>query len=325
MRIVITGAAGFIGSTTSALLLDAGHDVVGIDSLTPYYNASLKQQSIADLLSRPRFSFFTHDVATELFDKALVGADAIIHLAGQPGVRRSWSEFDSYVHANVHGTKSVLDAAVRHQITRVVYASSSSVYGNAHIYPTPEDHPTAPQSPYAVTKLAGEQLCTLYSAERDLHTVSLRYFTVYGPRQRPDMLTQRLVQAAHVGSTITIFGDGEQVRDFTFVDDVARANVRAVEADCAAGSVFNISGGSSVTVNQMISEVESATGSAIRREAHGEASGDVRRTSGDNTKAARELQWAPTVDLASGVSTHVDWHRSTRSTVPQREVQGSPS
>ena len=323
MRIAITGAAGFIGSTTAALLLDAGHDVVGIDSLTSYYGTDTKKHNIAGLLTQPAFSFFTHDIATDLFDEALNGAEAIIHLAGQPGVRRSWAEFDSYVHANIQGTKSVLDAAVRHQIERVVYASSSSVYGNATVYPTSEDHPTAPQSPYAVTKLAGEQLCMLYASERELHTVSLRYFTVYGPRQRPDMLTQRLIQAAHIGSTITIFGDGEQVRDFTFVDDVARANVRALEADCAAGSKFNISGGSSVTVNQMISEVERATDSTIRREAHGEATGDVHRTTGDNQRAARDLRWTPSVDLSSGVNAHVDWYRSTRMPVPLRGARNS--
>lgn len=320
MRIAITGVAGFVGSTTAELLLVAGHHVVGIDSLTTYYDTKTKRRNIADLLAKPGFSFSTHDIAADLFDEVLVGVDAIVHLAGQPGVRRSWSEFDSYVYANVQGTKAVLDTAVRHQIGRVVYASSSSVYGNATNYPTAEDHPTAPQSPYAVTKLAGEQLCTLYASERNLHTVNLRYFTVYGPRQRPDMLTQRLVQAAHDDTTITIFGDGEQVRDFTFVGDVARANVHALTADCSPGSVFNISGGSSVTVNQMISAVEEATGATIRRKVQGEASGDVRRTSGDNAKAARELGWTPEVDLPSGINAHVDWFRSTAASVSPREA-----
>lgn len=316
MRIAITGVAGFVGTTTAALLLDAGHDVVGIDSLTTYYDRTTKQRNVADLAAHPGFSFSTRDVATDLFDEALHGVDAIVHLAGQPGVRRSWNEFDSYVHANVQGTKAVLDAAVRHQIERVVYASSSSVYGNAASYPTSEDHPTAPQSPYAVTKLAGEQLCQLYASERQLHTVNLRYFTVYGPRQRPDMLTQRLIEAAHDESIITIFGDGEQVRDFTFVGDVARANLNAIDADCPAGTTLNISGGSSVTVNEMIAAVERETGAVIRRESQGAASGDVRRTAGDNARAARELGWTPSFDLVSGIRAHVDWHRSTRRPAP---------
>ena len=167
-----------------------------------------------------------------------------------------------------------------------------------------------PQSPYAVTKLAGEQLCTLYASERQLHTVSLRYFTVYGPRQRPDMLTQRLVRAAHDGSTVTIFGDGQQIRDFTFVEDIARANIAAITADVTPGSVFNVSGGSSVSVLDMIAGVERAAGAPINLEHQGEASGDVRQTGGDCRRAQRELGWAPTVSLDEGLRAHVDWFLS---------------
>jgi len=314
MRVVITGVAGFIGSTTAELLLRAGHQVEGVDAFTPYYDKVLKQRNLDSIARHEDFRFHQIDIAQDLLDPIFAGADAVLHLAGQPGVRRSWSEFDTYVHANVEGTKAVLDAAVRHRVDRVVYASSSSVYGNALMYPTSEDHPTAPQSPYAVTKLAGEQLCTLYASERKLDTVSLRYFTVYGPRQRPDMLTQRLVQAAHDGSTVTIFGDGQQVRDFTFVEDIARANLAAATADVAPGSVFNVSGGSSVSVLDMIAGVERAAGKRISLVHQGEASGDVRQTGGDCRRARTELDWVPSVSLDEGLTRHVGWFQTSQST-----------
>ncbi len=310
MRIVLTGAAGFIGSTTSQHLLAQGHTVDGIDSISDYYSADRKRQNLERLEQERGFRFHQLDIVDDLIDPVLAGADAIIHLAGQPGVRRSWSEFDTYVAANVRGTKEVLDAAVRHGIQRVVYASSSSVYGNAGTYPTPENHPTSPQSPYAVTKLAGENLCTLYAKDRKLSTVNLRYFTVYGPRQRPDMLTHRLLEAAHLGTPVTIFGDGEQIRDFTYVDDIARANVLAATSDVRPGSRFNISGGSSVSVNEMIAAVERAAGGPIRLQYQGEASGDVHRTGGDCRAARRELGWEPVVSLRDGIWNHAAWYRS---------------
>lgn len=310
MRIVVTGAAGFIGSTTTQHLLNAGHSVVGIDSLSGYYSVEAKHNNLHPLVASENFTFHQLDLANDLIDSVLASADAIIHLAGQPGVRRSWSDFDSYVAANVRGTKALLDAAIRHDIQRVVYASSSSVYGNASSYPTAESHPVSPQSPYAVTKLAGEQLCTLYGTERNLSTVSLRYFTVYGPRQRPDMLTHRLVEAAHCGSAVTIFGDGTHVRDFTYVDDIARANVKAVTADVKPGSIYNIAGGTSASVNAMIRAVERASGSSIQLVHRAEASGDVRETGGDCTLARNELGWAPEVSLHEGIVGHVDFYRS---------------
>lgn len=310
MRIVVTGVAGFIGSTTARHLLAAGHSVDGIDSLSNYYSVEAKQNNLHSLVASNNFTFHQLDIVDDLIDSALSGADAIIHLAGQPGVRRSWSEFNTYVAANVRGTKAVLDAALRHGIDKVVYASSSSVYGNATTYPTTEDQAPSPQSPYAVTKLAGEQLCTLYAAERQLQTVSLRYFTVYGPRQRPDMLTHRLIEAAHTGGTMTIFGDGQHVRDFTYVDDIARANLAAVTADVQPGSIYNIAGGTSASVATMISTVERVSGSPIRLVHQGEASGDVQMTGGDCTLAKTELGWTPSVSLHEGISRHINFYRS---------------
>lgn len=310
MRIIITGVAGFIGSTTAQHFLQRGHSVIGIDSFTTYYDRARKEQNLHTALTSKHFTFHKLDVARDLLDPVFAEADAVVHLAGQPGVRRSWMEFDNYLEANVKGTREVLDAALRHGIERVVYASSSSVYGDASTYPTNEDHPTCPLSPYAVTKLAGEQLCTLYASERNLNTVSLRYFTVYGPRQRPDMLTHRLVEAAHCGSSVTVFGDGHQVRDFTFVDDIARANVLAATADVRPGSVFNISGGSSASVREVVRGTERATGAHINLEYGNAATGDVRETGGDCSKARRELDWEPTVSLTQGLRNHVDWYRA---------------
>lgn len=310
MRIIITGVAGFIGSTTAHHFLELGHSVIGIDSFTTYYDRAHKEQNLASLTPSEGFSFHQLDVAQDLLDPLFANADAVVHLAGQPGVRRSWMEFDSYLEANVKGTREVLDAALRHGIDRVVYASSSSVYGNASTYPTAEHHPTNPLSPYAVTKLAGEQLCSLYASERKLDTVSLRYFTVYGPRQRPDMLTHRLVEAAHSGSSVTIFGDGHQVRDFTYVDDIARANVLAATTDVRPGSVFNISGGSSASVRDVIRGTERAAGSHINLEYGNVATGDVRETGGDCSKAHCELGWEPAVSLSEGLRNHVDWYRA---------------
>ena len=310
MRIVVTGAAGFIGSTTTQRLLRAGHSVDGIDSLSDYYSVEAKRSNLHSLVAHDNFNFHQLDIVDDLFDSVLSGADAVIHLAGQPGVRRSWSEFDAYVTANVEGTKAVLDAAVRHDIQRVVYASSSSVYGNASVYPTAESNALTPQSPYAVTKLAGEQLCALYATERGLSTVSLRYFTVYGPRQRPDMLTHRLIEAAHRASSVTIFGDGQQVRDFTYIDDIARANVHALIADVRPGSVYNIAGGTSASVATMINTVERASGSPIQLVHRGEASGDVRTTGADCSLARRELGWSPEVTLHEGILRHVNFYRS---------------
>lgn len=310
MRIIITGVAGFIGSTTAQHFLDHGHSVAGIDSFSNYYDQTCKQQNLAPLHTSERFIFHKLDVAQDLLDPVFASADAVVHLAGQPGVRRSWMEFDAYMTANVKGTREVLDAALRQGVSRVVYASSSSVYGDASTYPTPEDHPTNPLSPYAVTKLAGEQLCTLYASERSLNTVSLRYFTVYGPKQRPDMLTHRLIESAHCGSTMTIFGDGNQVRDFTSVDDIARANVLAATADVRPGSVFNVSGGSSVSVNDMIRETERIVGSPINLDYRNAATGDVRKTGGDCTLARNELGWTPEFSLTAGLRQHVAWYRT---------------
>lgn len=311
MKYIITGTAGFIGTTTALRLLSDGHEVCGIDSLTDHYDLEVKAANLSSLQRFSNFTFSQADLTTGGFEELFDGVDSVLHLAAQPGVRKSWLDFTTYARANIEATKHVLDLCLRFGVRRVVYASSSSVYGNATQYPTSEEQTPAPTSPYAVTKLAGEHLCRTFAAEHDLSTVSLRYFTVYGPRQRPDMLTHRLIEAAETGTPISIFGSGDQVRDFTFVDDVARANIAATTADVPPGSVYNIAGGSSVSVNQMISAVEAATGKAVERSVRTRALGDVDRTGGDTTAARNDLDWEPTVRLTDGLDAHVSHYRQS--------------
>lgn len=322
MRIVITGAAGFIGSQTAHLLLSSGHDVIGIDSMTNYYDPLIKVARVAQLVQTSNFSFQKRDLAKDDCRDLLDQDTVVIHLAAQPGVRASWSEFESYANANVTATKHLLDAALECGVPRVIYASSSSVYGNSSDFPTTETAPLEPMSPYAVSKLAGEQLCRLYASERGLHTTSLRYFTVYGPGQRPDMLTHRLIAAAHNGAPVRIFGTGNQIRDFTFVGDVARANIAAITADSSPGQVFNIAGGSAVSIKEMIESVEAAVGlgQRIQQITAPPVSGDVPRTDGSASLAESVLGWKPTVELDQGISAQVDDFRSTRAQLPRYAI-----
>jgi len=314
MRFLVTGAAGFIGAATATELLDQGHEVVGLDAITDFYDPAIKLRNLDRLVSRAGFQFHRLDLLVDPIDHVLIGVDAIVHLAGQPGVRRSWSDFTSYVEANVQATKVVLDAAVRHGTRRVVYASSSSVYGDAGGFPTSEDQATVPASPYAITKLAGEQLVHLYGTSRGLETVSLRYFTVYGPGQRPDMLTHRLLDAAVTDTPITIFGSGRQIRDFTYVDDVARANLAAATQPVPSGLAINIAGGTSCSVNEMITTVEHLLGRPVPRVHTTAAAGDVIRTGGDTSRATHHLGWKPLVSLAEGLQRHIDSHLPVNAT-----------
>lgn len=228
MRAIVTGAAGFIGHTLASKLTSDGHDVIGIDSFTPYYDTAIKEENICRIKSS-KFELIRKDILDLDLSSVLDGADVIFHQAGQPGVRKSWgSEFSEYINANISATQYLLESAKGiSSLKRFVYASSSSVYGDAERYPTTEMDPTSPISPYGVTKLAAEHLCTLYGKNFGVPTVSLRYFTVYGPGQRPDMAFTRFLRAAVLDDEITIFGDGHQIRDFTYIDDIVQANIIA--------------------------------------------------------------------------------------------------
>lgn len=310
---MITGCAGFIGSHLSEAALAAGDTVVGIDALTDYYDIERKRANLAPLLADERFTFVHADLQSADLDPLLDGAEAIYHQAGQPGVRLSWSDgFGEYVGRNIAATQRLLEAATRIRPDRFVYASSSSVYGNAAAYPTDEQALPQPHSPYGVTKLAAEHLCGLYAANWGVPTTALRYFTVYGPRQRPDMGFHRFLAAALRGDAVPLFGDGEQVRDFTYVGDIVAANLAAGRADTPPGTVVNIAGGGAVTVNALLAMLGEILDTQLAIERLPEQPGDVRATGGTIELAGRLLGWAPAVDLRTGLQAQADWQRAGR-------------
>jgi nucleoside-diphosphate-sugar epimerase len=310
---LVTGAAGFIGSQLAEALLDEGHDVVGVDAFTPYYDRAVKEANLATLRDRPGFRFIEADLREADSEDLLAGVEVVYHQAAQPGVRLSWSDgFATYDSCNVVATQRVLEAARRTGVGRIVYASSSSVYGNADSYPVTETDLPRPHSPYGVTKLAAEHLCGLYAANHGLSTVALRYFTVYGPRQRPDMAFHRLIEGALDQQPFPLYGDGSHIRDFTYVGDVVRANVLAGTADVEPGTVVNVCAGGSTVLRDVIDAVGEAVGSPVPIEQHPEQPGDVQRTGGSNDAARRLLGWEPQTTLAEGIAAQVAWHRARR-------------
>ena len=306
MRYVVTGSAGFIGRHVSAELLERGDDVVGVDAFTDYYDPAVKRARATWLATHGGYHGIEADLVSADLDELLNGADAVIHLAGQPGVRLSWAEhFHVYVERNIVASQRLLEAAQRVAVPRLVLASSSSVYGNASEYPTSEEAPTRPFSPYGVTKLAMEQLASAYTENWSLPVVALRYFTVYGPGQRPDMAIHKFISRAASREPVPVFGDGEQVRDFTYVSDAAAATIAAATADVPAGSVFNIAGGSSSTVNNVLRLVSESVGSDVVTRREAEQPGDVRATGGTIDHARKLLGWEPAVPLEEGIKRQV--------------------
>jgi nucleoside-diphosphate-sugar epimerase len=311
VRTLVTGAAGFIGSNLVDKLLADGHEVVGIDSYTPYYNRAAKERNLTAANLDPKFRFLEADLRVFDLHPVLDDVDVVFHQAAQPGVRLSWSrEFAQYEEQNILVTQRLLETARGTGVGRIVYASSSSVYGNASEYPTRETQLPRPHSPYGVTKLAAEHLCSLYAENYGLPTVSLRYFTVYGPRQRPDMALHRMIECALREQTFNLYGSGEQLRDFTFVGDVVEANLAAARANIAPGAVCNVAGGHPVSVNDLLVELEELTDSAldvVRLPTH---AGDVDRTAGSIDLAGESIGWKPVVDLRNGLQQQIQWHTS---------------
>lgn len=303
MRALVTGAAGFVGSHLCESLLEDGHAVLGVDRFTDYYDRVVKERNVERLVASPRFKLVEADLVDVPLDLLLFGVDVVYHLAGQPGVRASWGrEFDTYVHDNVLATQKLLEACRDRPIRKLVYASSSSVYGDSESFPTAETLRPQPVSPYGVTKLAAEHLCEVYRTAFAVPTVSLRLFTVYGPRQRPDMAFSRLVESALRRSEFELYGDGEQTRDFTYVNDVVTAFKAA--ADSAWCGVANIGGGSRSSMNRVLEIVSNLCGDlrVVRRD---RAIGDVRHTAADTTVAAANLGYAPRTSLAEGLAAMV--------------------
>ena len=308
---LVTGAAGFIGSRLCEGLLENGYAVRGLDALTSYYDPERKRANLTAARRHDAFTLVEGDLRHLPLGDLLDGVDVVFHQAGQPGVRASWDVgFADYVEHNVLATQRLLEA-VRQSCphARVVFASSSSVYGEGGRFPVEETDTLRPHSPYGVTKLASEQLCHVYADNFGLSTVVLRYFTVYGARQRPDMALYRLIAAALGGDPFPLFGDGGQIRDFTHVSDVVEANLAAARADVPSGIVCNISGGSSATLAELIDLVSTAAGVPVPVVRCPAQAGDVRRTGGSSQSAARLLGWTARTTLADGLREQVKWQR----------------
>jgi nucleoside-diphosphate-sugar epimerase len=306
---LVTGAAGFIGSTLTDRLLADGVRVTGVDAFTDYYDVSLKRRNIAAALAHQGFELLELDLGTA--DLApLPEVDVVFHNAAQPGVRASWGrEFAAYTQHNVLATQRLLERYKRSKLERIIYASSSSIYGDAESYPTSEAMLPRPFSPYGVTKLAGEHLALLYGRNFGLPVAALRYFTVYGPRQRPDMAFHRFCRAMLANEPITVYGDGLQSRDFTFVADAVEANVRAWKRAAPQG-VYNVGGGSQVTVLEAIALLEKSLGRKARVNLEPRPAGDPLRTRADATRLATDLGYATKVGIADGLAAQADWART---------------
>jgi nucleoside-diphosphate-sugar epimerase len=297
MKYIVTGAAGFIGSQLAEKLLDGGHDVVAVDCFTDYYDPALKEENAAAL------DVARIDLAEEDLD--LAGVDGVFHLAGQPGVRSFGDVFEDYVRRNLLASRRVFEAAASAGV-RVVFASSSSIYGDAERYPTPEETEPRPISPYGITKLGCEQLAYAYAQGFGLDAVVLRYFTFYGPRQRPDMALARIVGALACGSSFELYGDGLQSRSFTFVADGVEATIAAMER-APAGAVYNVGGGQEATMREAIATLERVSGRTLDLVESPAAAGDVRRTSADAARIGRDLGWHATTPLEDGLRAQWEW------------------
>jgi nucleoside-diphosphate-sugar epimerase len=312
MTVLVTGVAGFIGSHLAERLVGAGHKVVGVDCFTAYYPREVKESNITWLRGQSNFTFHEVNLLGSDLSSLLKDVEVVFHQAAQVGVRSSWGkEFGIYTENNVLATQLLLEAAKEVDLRKFVYASSSSVYGDAETYPTSEDVTPNPVSPYGVTKLAGEHLCHLYSTNYQLPVVILRYFTVYGPRQRPDMAFHKFIRAILRDEEIVIYGDGEQTRDFTYIDDIIDANVSALDASFS-GEVINIGGGSRITVNEAIRVIENVTGKKARTKYVGEQKGDVRHTGADISRAEKMLGYRPAYNLEKGIANEFAWLRDLK-------------
>lgn len=305
-RILVTGAAGFIGSHLVERLLELGREVVGVDCFTGHYARERKLGNLAGAFDSRSFHFVEGDLLALDLDYLLHGVGSVAHLAAESGVRASWgNNFPRFLERNVTATQRLLEALPNGNVERFIFASSSSVYGSADEGPVREDSRLRPASPYGLSKLAAEELVRLYVRQRGVPATILRYFTVYGPRQRPDMALTRFISAAACGEPLQVFGDGDQVREMTYVSDVVDATGAALDAP--AGGVYNVGGGSRATVNELVDHVRRALDAPVEV-VHGPASeGDVRSTWADLERAGRDLGYRPRVDLETGIGAQVNW------------------
>ena len=310
MRALVTGCSGFIGSHLSERLLDSGWSVVGIDSLSPTYDTIGRRRNLEAVAKRPNFEFIEGDLNMIDLSHHVGETEVVFHLAARPGVRASWRDFAQASNANILATQRVLDALVETGGSRLVFASSSSVYGQAETFPVSEDVRLAPISPYGVTKAACEALLSAYTSQFPLTATSLRYFTVYGPRQRSDMAFTRWIGAALRGDPIRVFGDGSAIRDFTYVGDVVEATIVAARKIETGHHVYNVAGGEPATLLDVFDMIGKSTGRQLNLKHEERALGDPLRTGGDTTRIEAELGWKAGTPLSSGIDAQVEWYRS---------------
>ena len=309
---IVTGVGGFIGSHLAETLLNQGDKVIGIDEFNDYYNPTLKRQNISQFQNHPGFQLIENNIQSLNWSELLVDVDVVYHQAAQAGVRPSWGKgFLDYTERNINATQIILEAAINApNLKRLVYASTSSVYGNAETFPTPETVCPQPVSPYGITKLAAERLGKLYHQNFGVPCVYLRYFTVYGPRQRPDMAFHKFFKWILQDQPISIYGDGQQTRDFTFIGDAVAANLLAAIVPSAIGEIFNIGGGSRVVLAEVINIMEGIVGRPIKKNFVEKARGDARHTSADISKARKILGYQPQVSLTEGLRQEWEWMKS---------------
>jgi nucleoside-diphosphate-sugar epimerase len=307
MRYLVTGAAGFIGSHLCERLLTLGHDVTGLDAFIPYYPKPLKERNLAEARRHPKFRFLARDLRTDDLRDAVEGAEVIFHLAAMPGLVASWTEFDLYLSCNVTATQRLLEAVKGSRtLKRFVYGSTSSVYGK--FASGDETLPTRPVSPYGVTKLAGENLARAHLETFGTPVVALRFFSVYGPRQRPDMAYHIFIRALLAGEAVTIYGDGQQVRGNTYVADCVEAVVAS--AGAPVGEMFNVGGGEMVSVRDVLGKLERIAGKKFTVRTEVARAGDQRHTFADTTKLRRQLGWEPKTGLDEGLTLQWEWQRT---------------
>lgn len=306
MKALVTGCAGFIGSHLTERLLNEGYEVVGVDCFTDYYPRKIKESNLSTALNNKNFEFINEDL---LSMKEYPEVDYVFHQAAQAGVRSSWgSYFETYLQNNIQLTQKLLEYYKHKNIKRFVYASSSSVYGDIDELPMNENCLLKPVSPYGVTKLAAEHLCSLYYKNYGVPTVSLRYFTVFGPRQRPDMAIFKFVNNIFNNREINVYGDGLQTRDFTYISDVVEANLLAATGD-VAGEVFNVGGGNNITVTDLIKQIENAVGKEAKINYAEPQKGDVKDTLSDASKARKLMNWKTRVNISEGLEKFINWFK----------------
>ncbi len=305
-KVLVTGCAGFIGSHLTEKLLSEGFKVVGIDAFTPYYSRAIKERNMSSFIDNDNFEFYEANLINYNLKQLLHGISTVYHLAAQPGVRYSWEGFKEYVNNNILATQRLLEAC-RENDTKIVFASSSSVYGNAKL-PENEKTPLNPKSPYALTKEFDEKLCTLYHETYGLNAIMLRFFTVYGPRQRPDMAINIFTHKLLSGEPIEIYGDGRQKRDFTYVSDIVEGNFLAGTSKIKFDT-FNIGTGNSITINKLIKLLGDVAGVDPLVVHVGKAAGDVRDTRASIAKAKKKLGYSPKVKIKDGIKKYIEWYK----------------